>query len=75
MTVRTVLMNAIPIRSTRKPLEIYEIIERFCLGKKRLELFGEVCMLARHVIEGEQRYAGSQYPTWVGDPRQGFVVQ
>lgn len=30
-----------PIGSMKKPLEIYEIIERFCLGRKRLELFGE----------------------------------
>lgn len=27
--------------STEKPPEIYEIIERFCLGRKRLELFGD----------------------------------
>jgi mRNA (2'-O-methyladenosine-N6-)-methyltransferase len=27
--------------STRKPEEMYEIIERFCLGRRRLELFGE----------------------------------
>lgn len=28
-----------PMASTRKPNEIYDIIERFCLGRKRLELF------------------------------------
>ena len=27
--------------STEKPLELYRIIERFCLGRKRIELFGE----------------------------------
>jgi len=27
--------------STRKPEEIYHIIEHFCLGRRRLELFGE----------------------------------
>ena len=27
--------------STEKPNELYRIIERFCLGRKRLELFGE----------------------------------
>ncbi|KAJ9533460.1 hypothetical protein QJQ45_026459, partial [Haematococcus lacustris] len=27
--------------SCEKPTELYEIIERFCLGKRRLELFGE----------------------------------
>jgi len=28
-----------PLGSTKKPEEIYDIIERFCLGRKRLELF------------------------------------
>lgn len=27
--------------STEKPQELYRIIERFCLGRKRIELFGE----------------------------------
>jgi len=27
--------------SVRKPTEMYEMIERFCLGRRRLELFGE----------------------------------
>lgn len=27
---------------TRKPVELYHIIEHFCLGRRRLELFGEV---------------------------------
>lgn len=26
--------------STAKPIELYEIIERFCLGRRKLELFG-----------------------------------
>lgn len=30
-----------PMGSTRKPDEIYQMIERFCLGRKRIELFGE----------------------------------
>ena len=30
-----------PLGSTRKPDELYHIIERFCLGRKRIELFGE----------------------------------
>eukprot|EP00879_Flechtneria_rotunda_P026459 GHRR01028212.1.p2 GENE.GHRR01028212.1~~GHRR01028212.1.p2 ORF type:complete len:259 (+),score=66.68 GHRR01028212.1:600-1376(+) len=30
-----------PLGSTEKPEELYAIIERFCLGKRRLELFGE----------------------------------
>lgn len=29
------------IDSTEKPHELYRIIERFCLGRKRIELFGE----------------------------------
>ncbi|KAL8273535.1 hypothetical protein Esti_002601 [Eimeria stiedai] len=34
--------------STEKPAEIYDIIERFCLGRRRLELFG----LQRNVRDG-----------------------
>jgi N6-adenosine-specific RNA methylase IME4 len=30
-----------PHGSTEKPQELYRIIERFCLGRKRIELFGE----------------------------------
>ena len=30
-----------PLASTEKPQELYRIIERFCLGRKRIELFGE----------------------------------
>lgn len=28
--------------STKKPEELYDVIERFCLGRRRLELFGEI---------------------------------
>lgn len=34
--------------STKKPAELYDIIERFCLGRRRLELFG----LQRNVRKG-----------------------
>lgn len=27
--------------STEKPVELYRVIERFCMGRKRIELFGE----------------------------------
>lgn len=30
-----------PDNNTEKPHELYRIIERFCLGRKRIELFGE----------------------------------
>jgi N6-adenosine-specific RNA methylase IME4 len=30
-----------PLGSNEKPQELYRIIERFCLGRKRIELFGE----------------------------------
>ena len=30
------------VGSTEKPIELYHIIERFCLGRRRLELFGGV---------------------------------
>ena len=29
-----------PIESTEKPEEIFHIIEHFCLGRRRLHLFG-----------------------------------
>lgn len=31
-----------PHGSTRKPDEMYSVIEHFCLGTRRIELFGEV---------------------------------
>lgn len=31
-----------PLGSLKKPDEIYSIIERFCLGRKRIELFAEI---------------------------------
>jgi len=47
-----------PGGSTEKPAELYDIIERFCLGRRRLELFGE---------EGNVRHGwvtvGRQLPT------------
>eukprot|EP00210_Caulerpa_lentillifera_P009508 g9067.t1 len=30
-----------PLGSTEKPDQLYQIIERFCLGQRRIELFGE----------------------------------
>lgn len=37
-----VIVSEEPVESnTEKPHELYRIIERFCLGRKRLELFGE----------------------------------
>ena len=30
-----------PQGSTEKPEELYRIIERFCMGRKRIELFGD----------------------------------
>lgn len=30
-----------PLGSTEKPVELYRVIERFCMGRKRIELFGE----------------------------------
>jgi len=31
-----------PLGTFKKPNEIYDIIERFCLGRKKIELFGEI---------------------------------
>ena len=36
-----ILSEEPPQGSTEKPEELYNIIERFCLGRKRIELFGE----------------------------------
>jgi len=30
------------VGSLKKPTELYSIIERFCLGRKKIELFGEL---------------------------------
>jgi len=35
-----IITESAPYGSTMKPKEIYDIIERFCMGRKRLELFG-----------------------------------
>lgn len=36
-----IVSEEMPFGSERKPEEMYLIIERFCLGRRRLELFGE----------------------------------
>ncbi|KAK9868572.1 hypothetical protein WJX84_005090 [Apatococcus fuscideae] len=36
-----IVSEEMPFGSVRKPEEMYLIIERFCLGRRRLELFGE----------------------------------
>ena len=54
--------------STEKPAELYDIIERFCLGRRRIELFG----LQRNVRDGwlnigsairETNFSPELYPT------------
>ena len=39
MDTDVIITESAPYGSTRKPNELYDIIERFCLGRKRLELF------------------------------------
>ncbi|XP_026193304.1 N6-adenosine-methyltransferase non-catalytic subunit [Cyclospora cayetanensis] len=55
--------------STEKPAELYDIIERFCLGRRRLELFG----LQRNVRDGwltigsairETNFSAQLYASW-----------
>jgi len=51
-----------PYGSTGKPVELYDIIERFCLGRKRLELFGELNNVRRGwVTLGEKVPPGMTY--------------
>ncbi len=42
LDVDVIVSDMFPHGSTRKPEQLYDIIERFCLGRRRLELFGEV---------------------------------
>lgn len=39
--VNTVLGSSLQAGSTKKPDDMYKIIEHFALGRRRLELFGE----------------------------------
>lgn len=48
--------------STRKPEELYSIVEHFCLGRRRLELFGEVRFLLLLILIS----VGPQHSTWMG---------
>lgn len=63
--------------STRKPLEVYDIIERFALGRRKLELFGT----SRNIRPGwltvglqleDTSFNPQRYVSWfenvVGDP-------
>ncbi|KAK9727665.1 N6-adenosine-methyltransferase subunit mettl14 [Basidiobolus ranarum] len=47
--------------STAKPEEIYHIIEHFCLGRRRLELFGENHNIRPGWVTVGQRITGSNY--------------
>lgn len=42
-----------PLGSTAKPEELYGIVERFCLGRRRLELFGALCCPFRVGLFGD----------------------
>jgi len=63
-----------PFGGTEKPKEIYQIIERFCLGRKRLELFGgPSCIRAGWLTVGndiyETNYDGKTYASWFENDR------
>ena len=63
-----------PFGGTEKPKEIYQIIERFCLGRKRLELFGgPTCIRAGWLTVGndiyETNYDGKVYGSWFDNDR------
>ncbi|OJA20943.1 hypothetical protein AZE42_03495 [Rhizopogon vesiculosus] len=64
-----------PADPTRKPPEMYTLIENFCLGTRRLELFGRVCSSLRRgwvtvLTEGDGITAGEQARTPEGDVAQ-----
>lgn len=60
------------LMNTRKPIELYEIIERFALGRRKLELFGT----SRNIRSGwltvgedleDTSFDRSQYSSWFRD--------
>jgi len=50
-----------PLGSCRKPNEMYGIIERFCQGRRRLELFGEDHNIRRGWVTVGNRLSTSTY--------------
>ena len=50
-----------PCGSTRKPEELYEIIERFCLGRRRIELFGQDHNIRKGWVTVGKELSGSNY--------------
>eukprot|EP01022_Parablepharisma_sp_SALTPOND_P017416 TRINITY_DN2775_c0_g1_i1.p1 TRINITY_DN2775_c0_g1~~TRINITY_DN2775_c0_g1_i1.p1 ORF type:complete len:475 (+),score=29.58 TRINITY_DN2775_c0_g1_i1:97-1425(+) len=50
-----------PYGSTKKPEELYEIIERFCLGRRRIELFGEDHNIRRGWLTVGKRLSTTHY--------------
>ena len=59
---------------TQKPKEIYEIIERFCLGRKRIELFGGPENIRRGWLTIGQTLPGTkfnleEYESWIKSDR------
>ena len=63
-----------PFGGTEKPKEIYQIIERFCLGRKRLELFGgPTCIRSGWLTVGndlyDTNYDAKLYSSWFENDR------
>jgi len=63
-----------PFGATQKPKEIYEIIERFCLGRKRIELFGGPENIRRGWLTIGNTLPGTkfnleEYESWIKNER------
>ena len=68
------------IGNFNKPAELYDIIERFCLGRKKLELFANKNSIRPGWLSvgkqlPESNFVKEQYDSWFeGDPRPGSYV-
>ena len=57
-----VIVDEMPyIGSLKKPEEIYDIIERFCLGRKKIELFGETHNLRKGWLTLGNQLPGNKF--------------
>ena len=60
--------------SLKKPFEIYDIIERFCLGRRRIELFGENHNIRNGWLTigkliNETNFIHEEYQSWFDDEK------
>lgn len=63
------------VGSLEKPTEIYEIIERFCLGRKKIELFGNDYNIRNGWLTvgnelSETKFSKPEYESWFDETMQ-----